>query len=198
MLIVHPLSRCDVCLDEYSFATPQHTPHAIPCGHVFCKPCLGRLSPLMCPLCRKSFRGTEIGRLIVDRVSPDENGLIPGTPRMRFSQTEMEEIELLQRLALASGEDTPEAELSEVIVEAELWLESRNPSTNRVLRRALTSLRRSKRKEAELVNQKRAYSNLKSSYRSLRHRSEHESDMAKAVEENLLAELQNNESQNRA
>ncbi|TFK50339.1 hypothetical protein OE88DRAFT_1631317 [Heliocybe sulcata] len=129
MLIVHPLSRCDVCLDEYSFATTQNTPHVIPCGHVFCKPCLGRLSQLMCPLCRKSFRLGEIARLVIDRVPPDESGIIPGTPRARFSQTEMEEIELLQRLALASGEDTPEAELSEVIEEADSWLEGREPSS---------------------------------------------------------------------
>ncbi|EPQ51326.1 hypothetical protein GLOTRDRAFT_66034, partial [Gloeophyllum trabeum ATCC 11539] len=53
MLILHPLSRCDVCLDEYSFASPQQTPHAISCGHVFCHPCLSRLNPSICPLCRK-------------------------------------------------------------------------------------------------------------------------------------------------
>ena len=37
MLVLHPSSRCDVCLDPYSWETPDQTPHAIPCGHIFCK-----------------------------------------------------------------------------------------------------------------------------------------------------------------
>jgi hypothetical protein len=36
MLQVHPDSTCDVCLDHYSFTNSSKTPHAIPCGHIFC------------------------------------------------------------------------------------------------------------------------------------------------------------------
>jgi hypothetical protein len=37
MLIVHPSSSCDVCLDAYDWDIPTQMPHAIPCGHIFCK-----------------------------------------------------------------------------------------------------------------------------------------------------------------
>ena len=40
MLIVHPSSQCDVCLDAYSWSTPTKTPHAIQCGHIFCRECV--------------------------------------------------------------------------------------------------------------------------------------------------------------
>ena len=36
MLVVHPSSQCDVCLDAYTWSTPAKSPHAIQCGHIFC------------------------------------------------------------------------------------------------------------------------------------------------------------------
>ncbi len=36
MLVVHPSSQCDVCLDPYTWTLPAKTPHAIQCGHIFC------------------------------------------------------------------------------------------------------------------------------------------------------------------
>ncbi|KAG1720175.1 hypothetical protein EDB19DRAFT_1778535, partial [Suillus lakei] len=37
MLVVHPASCCDVCLDPYSISSePTNSPHAITCGHIFC------------------------------------------------------------------------------------------------------------------------------------------------------------------
>ena len=44
MLVLHPSSRCDVCMDAYTFQTIAQTPHAIPCGHIFCRPCVCRCS----------------------------------------------------------------------------------------------------------------------------------------------------------
>ena len=44
MLVLHPSSRCDVCMDAYTFQTIAETPHAIPCGHIFCRPCVCRCS----------------------------------------------------------------------------------------------------------------------------------------------------------
>ena len=37
MLIVHASSSCDICLEDYDWDIPTQTPHAIPCGHIFCK-----------------------------------------------------------------------------------------------------------------------------------------------------------------
>jgi len=36
MFVLHPTSRCDVCLEAFS-SEQEMAPHAIPCGHVFCK-----------------------------------------------------------------------------------------------------------------------------------------------------------------
>ncbi len=33
MLVLHPHSQCDVCLDNY---TTSREPYSIPCGHAFC------------------------------------------------------------------------------------------------------------------------------------------------------------------
>ena len=40
MLVVHPSSQCDVCLDAYTWSTPAKSPHAIQCGHIFCYECV--------------------------------------------------------------------------------------------------------------------------------------------------------------
>jgi hypothetical protein len=41
MLVVHPASCCDVCLDPYSISSElASSPHAIACGHIFCLTCV--------------------------------------------------------------------------------------------------------------------------------------------------------------
>ncbi|EDR09929.1 uncharacterized protein LACBIDRAFT_293759 [Laccaria bicolor S238N-H82] len=75
MLIVHPSSSCDICLDAYDWDIPTQMPHAIPCGHIFCK---------TCPFCRKPFVGSRIVKLHVDRPASSEQGV--------------EDVELLRRL----------------------------------------------------------------------------------------------------
>lgn len=126
MLILHPSSRCDVCLDAYTWQTIAQTPHAIPCGHIFCRPCVCRgihsrrskshithrclfaLSPLICPLCRKKFDPTKAKKLHVDR--PD-------------TVDENRENDLLQRLAIAA--EGPEDQLQELLNEVDVWLDTR-------------------------------------------------------------------------
>ncbi|KAG2112454.1 hypothetical protein BD769DRAFT_58559 [Suillus cothurnatus] len=58
MLVIHPASCCDVCLDPYSTSSGRaHSPHAIACGHVFCLTCVptpcqvpssNHVSPIIC------------------------------------------------------------------------------------------------------------------------------------------------------
>ncbi|KAF9044231.1 hypothetical protein BJ165DRAFT_1327778, partial [Panaeolus papilionaceus] len=67
MLVVHPSSRCDVCLVEYNWETSGNQPYAIACGHIFCRTCLFALTPPLCPLCRKPFLPPKIKKLHVDR-----------------------------------------------------------------------------------------------------------------------------------
>ncbi|KAH9896860.1 hypothetical protein C8Q73DRAFT_429842 [Cubamyces lactineus] len=66
MLVLHPNSQCDVCLDYY---TANREPHAIGCGHVFCQRCLQSLIRPSCPLCRTPFQFSEVRRLHVDKAT---------------------------------------------------------------------------------------------------------------------------------
>ncbi|KAJ7107615.1 hypothetical protein C8R43DRAFT_199678 [Mycena crocata] len=71
-LVLHSSSCCDVCLDAYSDS--DGSPHAIPCGHIFCRTCLVSVEPTNCPLCRKAFNRERIKKLHVDRPEADMEG----------------------------------------------------------------------------------------------------------------------------
>ncbi|KAI9463442.1 hypothetical protein HD554DRAFT_1312232 [Boletus coccyginus] len=62
MLIVGPNSTCDVCMENYMDRVG--IPHAITCGHIFCRACLD--SVRQCPLCRNEFSPSDICKLCVD------------------------------------------------------------------------------------------------------------------------------------
>ncbi|KAG2065620.1 hypothetical protein BDR04DRAFT_1032218 [Suillus decipiens] len=125
MLVVHPASCCDVCLDPYSISSePANSPHAIACGHIFCLTCLRSLSPSACPLCRKPFQSDRVKKLHL--ANPPE-----------LDNAEQNAIDahaslLLQRIALVSGEDTPEADVVEVVTEVQEWLQSQPDDPNSV------------------------------------------------------------------
>ncbi|KAA1472675.1 hypothetical protein DENSPDRAFT_778633 [Dentipellis sp. KUC8613] len=78
MLVLHPSSTCDVCLDSFVLDAgyPDHrkAPCAIECGHVFCRPCLESLQRRACPLCRTEFDRETVRKLHVDikPLSPGE------------------------------------------------------------------------------------------------------------------------------
>jgi len=86
MLVVHPNSTCDVCLDNY--ASGAHSPHSIPCGHVFCHGCLDSLPKLICPLCRTEFDARDIRKLHIDRAQTPRIGLVTSTEPTSDSEVE--------------------------------------------------------------------------------------------------------------
>ncbi|KAJ7492802.1 hypothetical protein FB451DRAFT_550815 [Mycena latifolia] len=105
-LVLHPSSCCDVCLDSYTFQVADDAPHAIPCGHIFCRACLVTVEPTNCPLCRKAFNRERIKKLHVDRPETDT------------------EADLLQRVALAfDAETVTKAQLS---TDLAAWLAGRS------------------------------------------------------------------------
>jgi hypothetical protein len=137
MLQIHPDSTCDVCLDHYSFTNNAKTPHAIPCGHIFCYEyvggnscltgtdcayflrCLSQLNhPPSCPLCRETFSAVHhIKKLHVDRpVLGERETAMPDAWRF---------LERLSRCA-RSDVDIPTTETDELIGEAQRWLETGN------------------------------------------------------------------------
>ena len=43
-------TECSICMEVYT------DPRVLPCGHTFCRQCIGAFGELACPLCRKAFR----------------------------------------------------------------------------------------------------------------------------------------------
>jgi len=145
MLVVHPASLCDVCLDPYIISSePANSPHVIACGHIFCltwvhpcstqriapntpcsvRRCLRNLSPSACPLCRKLFESGRVKKLHV--AAPPELG------DPTEETIEAEATELLQRVALVSGEDVPEVEIVEVVTLVQEWLSNKSTDDDSV------------------------------------------------------------------
>ncbi|KIK93939.1 hypothetical protein PAXRUDRAFT_483963 [Paxillus rubicundulus Ve08.2h10] len=67
MLVIASNSTCDVCWECYTAGSEAKVPHAITCGHVFCKKCLEDLMQHTmqhkCPLCRTQFSPWDINKL---------------------------------------------------------------------------------------------------------------------------------------
>ncbi|KAG0702641.1 hypothetical protein DFH29DRAFT_491900 [Suillus ampliporus] len=185
MLVVHPASCCDVCLDPYSISSElANSPHAIACGHIFCLTCLRSLSPSACPLCRKPFQSDRIKKLHL--ANPPE-----------LDNAEQDAINthatlLLQHVALVSGEETPEADVVEVVTEVQEWLQSQpdDPNSHMPLRAAVSSLQRYKALQDQSEREKVEYRRLRHQLRNSKRTADHDSKTSRAVEESLLFRIQ--------
>ncbi|KAF8622321.1 hypothetical protein AX15_007130 [Amanita polypyramis BW_CC] len=128
MLVLHPSSRCDVCLEPYTQDSSTRSPHVVPCGHVFCRTCLLAIIPPNCPLCRKPYMPDRMKKLIVDKLE-DVDEQQQGDSRR--------ESELLRRLVVC-WDDTDER-LVNLTREVDSWLEGR-AELHPALRKARTAL----------------------------------------------------------
>ncbi|KAH7915531.1 hypothetical protein BJ138DRAFT_1141534 [Hygrophoropsis aurantiaca] len=191
MLVVHPSSLCDVCLDPYGISSePANAPHAIACGHIFCLTCLRSLAPSACPLCRKAFQPDRVKKLHV-----------AGPPEVDDSSEEIYNArlqDLLQRVALVSGENEPEENVVQVVTEVENWLatQSDDPDFARPLRAAVAALQRYKALLDSNARDKIEFRRLRTQFRSSRRTAEHDSKTSRAVEESLLTRIQEIENEN--
>ncbi|KAG8737746.1 hypothetical protein FRC10_007881 [Ceratobasidium sp. 414] len=61
-IIMFILQECSICFEDFD---NERNPHTIPCGHVFCHPCLNSLiyTP-NCPNCRKSYSAESIRKVV--------------------------------------------------------------------------------------------------------------------------------------
>ncbi|KAG2095924.1 uncharacterized protein F5147DRAFT_763655 [Suillus discolor] len=185
MLVVHPASWCDVCLDLYSISSdPANSPHAIACGHIFCLTCLRSLLPSACPLCRKPFQADRIKKLHL--ANP------PELDNAAQDAIDAHASLLLQRIALVSGEETPEPDVVEVVTEVQEWLQSQpdDPSSHMALRAAVSSLQRYKALQDQSEREKAEYRRLRSQLRNNKRNADHDSKTSRAVEESLLSRIQ--------
>ncbi|KAJ6604469.1 hypothetical protein DFH09DRAFT_1122796 [Mycena vulgaris] len=169
-LVLHPSSCCDVCLDSYSWETQEDSPHAIPCGHIFCRTCLVTVEPTNCPLCRKAFNRERIKKLHVDRPETDT------------------EADLLQRVALAFDAD-PDAQ-THISTEIEAWLTGRSDDDHVALRKAWAAFKIYNALAERKLRDKKIIKQFERRLRDSTEESEFDRDTFKAVESSLLAQVQ--------
>ncbi|KAG1838597.1 hypothetical protein DFJ58DRAFT_812489 [Suillus subalutaceus] len=122
MLVVHPSSCCDICLDPYSTSDLASSPHAIDCGHIFCFRCIHSFNPNTCPFCRENFDLDRAKKLHVGNPPEREDAQRDNTEQGTTVYNHA--IFLLHRMSLISGEDVPEADVAEVVAEVQEWLQS--------------------------------------------------------------------------
>ncbi|KAI0067127.1 hypothetical protein BV25DRAFT_1281463 [Artomyces pyxidatus] len=179
MLLIHPDSTCDVCLDPYSWATSDNTPHAISCGHVFCNTCLNHLRPPHCPLCRKAFTADRVKKLHVDRYDPSPT-----------NDTENEARELMDRIALNSGENTARETVEEILNEAKRWLDrDGHSSTYPAVHAAFSVLVRYRSLLEVRSDHERELSELRARLHRRRAMEEEDQMNSTLIEQNLVREV---------
>lgn len=149
MLVVHPNSTCDVCLDNY--ASGAQSPHAITCGHIFCGGhvpfilssslhlftervirCIDTLSKSkpICPLCRTRFESRDIRKLHIDRGQTPR----PGAPLLSISSPARPGVDIIEYshearrfqndITRIVKEGAPASELRALIDQCHIWLKS--------------------------------------------------------------------------
>lgn len=185
MLVVHPASTCDICLDPYSItAEPVKSPHAIACGHTFCLTCLRNLSPSACPLCRKTFRQDSIKKLHIAE--------LPELDRASEGAENAQLLSLLQRVALASTEDAPDDEVVQVLAEVDEWLSqhSEDSNSNQPLRSAVASLQRYKALQDQTARDKVEHKRLRHELKYSRKNADQDLKSSQAVKESLLTQIE--------
>ncbi|KAG1838594.1 hypothetical protein DFJ58DRAFT_813836 [Suillus subalutaceus] len=130
MLVVHPSSCCDICLDPYSTSDLATSPHAIAeCGHIFCFRCLHSLNTNTCPLCREVFDPDRVKKLHIGNPSDQENAEGDNAEQgVVYDHANL----LLHRMSLVSGEGIPEVDVAEVVSEVQEWLQSQPDDSNSV------------------------------------------------------------------
>ncbi|KAH9849377.1 hypothetical protein C2E23DRAFT_762103 [Lenzites betulinus] len=181
MLLVHPSSQCDVCLDPYTWATPEKSPHAIQCGHIFCLDCLRSVNRAKCPLCRKAFNPERIKKLHVDKVNGDGSGL---------AGPMLEEFELLKQIAVLFDPRTSPEEINALVDSVNAWLSrSLRPtdlSEDHPLRTAVTALHQFQGLHIEKEELKKELGTLRATHERSVTVKDKDIRMAMVVERNML------------
>lgn len=147
MIVLHPNSVCDVCLEGYGGPT---VPHAIACGHIFCQRCgrcpcaylslrlqtdsmsctpscrcLWSLTRQSCPLCRTPFQPEDIRKLHMDRCSrpnsPDQDST-PGSPDSDYNEFPSEARDFHHRITRIVLDGAKATEVRDFLEEVKDWL----------------------------------------------------------------------------
>lgn len=200
MLILHPDSSCDVCLERYGGRT---LPNVIVCGHSFCQRCLLSISPQCCPLCRAPFAYEHIRRLHFDRGNSSPSSQSDDMDVMDEAPQARQYFEIIMRI-INSGGTTDQ--VTEFIREVHEWLDGQHPDAHPVLRAAHILLYKYWDKKSVLIRVERTRDELKERlreenelaeerYQELKRTSAVELETAKAVEKSLRDHLESMENE---
>lgn len=202
MLVIHPSSCCDICLDPYSNSSDRvHSPHAIECGHIFCLGCLRSLNKNTCPLCRDLFDPDRAKKLHVGDPPRQESAEQPGDDPERgiVKQGVVHDHAgfLLHRMSLVSGEGTPEVEVAVVVSEVHEWLQSQpdDLNSNMPLRAALDSLQRYKALQLESERESAECRRLRDQLRNSTLTTDEGSRTSRAMQDSLLSRIEEMENE---
>ncbi|TFY76818.1 hypothetical protein EWM64_g7194 [Hericium alpestre] len=129
MLILHPSSACDICIEPFVLEAthPNHrrAPCVIECGHVFCDSCLDSFQQTACPLCRTPFDERLIRKIHIDikPLLPSDRSPMPTVPE----QLEAEKHRIKDRLTAMMRDGASGRERETVLNEAKDWLRKNDP-----------------------------------------------------------------------
>ncbi|KAH9950759.1 hypothetical protein B0H21DRAFT_686080 [Amylocystis lapponica] len=156
MLVLHPNSTCDVCLEGY---TGANVPHSISCGHIFCLRCLQSLTRHCCPLCRTPFHIHEVRRLHIDK-----GGRSP-SPSLPVDSTDLAELSsharrLHNRITHIVREGASMSDVRDVLEEVRGWLLTQPPDEHADLRSVYLLLFRYTDLQYRAVEDKRALADI--------------------------------------
>ncbi|KAI0717404.1 hypothetical protein C8T65DRAFT_116229 [Cerioporus squamosus] len=129
MLVLHPSSQCDVCLEGYyGSKEPVSILVGTRSAAGLCSLCLQSLPKPACPLCRSRFEPDDVRRVHVDKTQ-----LPPSTPSLSFASIDAARRLQAQatRLVLHGGSTD---EYLELIGELGSWLETQYPQEHGDLR----------------------------------------------------------------
>jgi hypothetical protein len=121
---------CYLVRPRMSCATCSNADTSLSCGHIFCKTCLGALSPSSCPLCRKPFGLDKVKRLIVDRPPSDSADVAAA----HADGPQAEATQFLEQVAIVSNQQTSLEDAMKIIDGVKEWLAVQPNEPNTVSR----------------------------------------------------------------
>ncbi|EIN11607.1 hypothetical protein PUNSTDRAFT_141918 [Punctularia strigosozonata HHB-11173 SS5] len=133
-LVLDASSSCDICLEEYTYEDAYSSPHAIPCGHVFCLTCIESFDPETCPFCRKSFNAQTIRKLQADCANPQSS-----TARAEDERGVIDALTTWNAVLAAPNDSSERHERNEWLSE---WMDNHEESQNYPLQATLVSVMR--------------------------------------------------------